>query len=369
MAENAITNSTKKPYRVLSLDGGGMRGLYTATVLNTIASRFSYGRGELDIGKGFDLITGTSTGGILACALAAGEPIQKVIEIYQVHGQVIFSCPLPQNKFAKGLWAIRNFLRPANDNIRLSSALKSIFKDQTIGSLFQSRKIALCIPAVNLATHKSQVFKTAHNSQKNADDNRLLVDVCLASSAAPIILPIASIDNPHIQNQSSHFADGGLWANNPVLVALIEALQISDQDQPIEIISIGTCPPPSGVALIPKEIKRGVLGWNFGIKALELSMDAQASGHQFMAKFLVDHLRKYNREVTLLRLEQSAPSSDQSNHLGLDNASKKACSTLIELGNSDALNIYGKALSEKSDYNILQTIFKSMPTLLPEKNQ
>ena len=67
-------DSGDKPFRVLSIDGGGMRGLYTAAYLSSLVQRYSVTRGEagLDIGKGFDLITGTSTGAIIACGLAAG---------------------------------------------------------------------------------------------------------------------------------------------------------------------------------------------------------------------------------------------------------------------------------------------------------
>ena len=76
-----------KPYRVLSLDGGGMRGLYTASVLQSLVNRFSRSNsGNKDIGKGFDLIAGTSTGGILACGLAAGVPIKNIIELYSKKG-------------------------------------------------------------------------------------------------------------------------------------------------------------------------------------------------------------------------------------------------------------------------------------------
>ena len=66
-----IDEITTKPYRVLSLDGGGMRGLYTASLLNTLSDRFG---NQLDVGKGFDLIVGTSTGSILAAGLVAGIP-------------------------------------------------------------------------------------------------------------------------------------------------------------------------------------------------------------------------------------------------------------------------------------------------------
>ena len=65
----------ERPYRVLSLDGGGMRGIYTAAFLARLTDQFARIRGEnaLDLGRGFDLITGTSTGAIVGCALA-GDP-------------------------------------------------------------------------------------------------------------------------------------------------------------------------------------------------------------------------------------------------------------------------------------------------------
>ena len=353
-------SSSKKPFRVLSLDGGGMRGLYTASVLSTLAQRFSP-KNPLDIGKGFDLIVGTSTGGILACALASGVSIDRVIDLYRNEGPKIFGDPVPKNVAAKLLWAIRNLLSPANPNDQLRSSLKAIFGNETLGILYARRKIGLCITSLDLATHKSKVFKTAHDPKRSADDARTLEDVCIATSAAPIILPVGSIANPHIQGQVSHFVDGGLWANNPVLIALVEALHVSETDQPIEIISIGTCPPPSGGVLLPSEAKRGLLGWNFGIRALELSMDGQASGHQFMAEFLIQHLVGCGRHVNLLRLDQSAPSAEQANHLGLDCASERARSTLIELGNSDALMIYGRSLKAADDYQRLHQIFSQIP--------
>lgn len=350
-------------YRVLCLDGGGMRGLYTASVLKTLSQRFSQAHKDFDVGKGFNLIVGTSTGGILASGLTAGVPIQQIVDIYRKHGPKIFTSPIPLKSSSKILWAIKNLFHPPNQNSHLRSVLEEIFKTETLGELYQRRSIALCLTSVNIATHKSRVFKTAHNPKKNADDNLKLIDLCLATSAAPLILPIACIENPHEREQLSHYVDGGLWANNPVLIGLIEALHMAKPEQAIEIISIGTCPPPSGSALFGKEAQRGVLGWNFGIKALELSMDAQSSGHQFMANLLMEFFNECGREVTLIRLEQSTPSTEQSLHLGLDNASNKACSTLIELGQADALEIYGQAIIQTNKYNLLEKIFKSMPIL------
>jgi uncharacterized protein len=349
---------SKRPFRVLSLDGGGMRGLYTASVLSTLSERFSANK-DLDIGKGFDLIVGTSTGAILACGIAAGVPTSRLIDMYKTKGALIFkSPPIPKNKFLKILWATYNMWSPANKNDELNKSLFQIFGDETLGVLYNRRKIALCIPSVKVVTHKARVFKTPHISLKNADDNKPIIDVCLASSAAPIIFPLAGIKE---QDVVSHFVDGGLWANNPILIGLTESLILSDKDQPIEIISIGTCPPPGGMALTDKEAKRGIVEWGAGIKILELSMDAQASGNQFIASFLADSISELGKKVTILRLKQSAPSSDQEKFLGLDNASEKACSTLIQLGISDAFEIYGEAIKkENNPHSKLKEIFKSV---------
>ncbi|QZO01760.1 patatin-like phospholipase family protein [Chenggangzhangella methanolivorans] len=92
MAENEQNQPDGLPYRVLSLDGGGMRGIYTAAFLARLTDQFARIRGEpaLDLGRGFDLITGTSTGAIVGCALAIGRPMTEVVGLYREHGPKIF---------------------------------------------------------------------------------------------------------------------------------------------------------------------------------------------------------------------------------------------------------------------------------------
>lgn len=212
----------------------------------------SGGDGERDIGKGFDLICGTSTGGILACALACGLPTKSLIELYKTAGPQIFTNPTPTGRVALTRWIFGNLTRPANYNTHLKSALVDCFGAKTLGEVYSERGIGLCIPAVNMATSKPRVFKTAHDPGKNLDDNLPLVDVCLATSAAPIVLPLAEISDPFDPSVCHVFADGGLWANNPVLVGLIEALALTSPETSIEVLSIGTCPPPSGTLVMKK---------------------------------------------------------------------------------------------------------------------
>ncbi len=93
--------------RVLSIDGGGMRGLYTAAYLLSLAQRYAVTRGEaaLDIGRGFDLITGTSTGAIIACALAAGVSLDRVAALYRERGPEIFPLKLPEKPGVNLAWS------------------------------------------------------------------------------------------------------------------------------------------------------------------------------------------------------------------------------------------------------------------------
>jgi len=256
-----------KPFRVLSLDGGGMRGTYTATYLDRIAATFAKRRGDgaLDIGAAFDLIVGTSTGGIIACALAAGVPLLEVAELYQAHGKAIFPRRLPSGLGIELVMDLRN--RPAAlaaGTRALRDALASKLGDETLLQLFFRRNIGLAIAAVELSQHRSWVFKTPHlaATTNHRDDHYRLVDVCLATSAAPIFRSLAVIDHPDSTNRKAAgynvFADGGLWANNPVLVGLIDALEMTEAGQEIEIFCLGTCPRPAGEQVAKMDVHRGL---------------------------------------------------------------------------------------------------------------
>jgi len=104
MPDQASDQARPKPFRVLSVDGGGMRGIYTAAYLAWLSDRFARERGlpNLDVGKGFDLVTGTSTGAIIACAAAMGVPMAAAhAMIAPVLVPVTRSKPLPTSRFGR----------------------------------------------------------------------------------------------------------------------------------------------------------------------------------------------------------------------------------------------------------------------------
>lgn len=352
----------KKAYRVLSLDGGGIRGLYTASVLKSLVENLSKDKsaGEKDIGKAFDLIVGTSTGGILAAGLAAGVSIRKIIELYQVKGKKIFSNPFPLDNPMKQLqWVFQVKEQSANPHQALIQELKNIFGDKTIAQIYEERKIALCMTAVKLQDHSPCVFKTPHNSLENREAHRRLVDILLATSSAPVYFPIAHIADPNEDTVYEDFADGGLWANSPILVALREAVSCAKEEK-IEIISMGTCPPPAGTMVLNRASKKGGLSqWRYGVDLVELAMDAQTKAHHSMVDFLCSELRSTGKEIIIHRLKQTAPPLSEAKFLSIDQANERACSLLMKYGKKDGETAYKEMTG--GDHQILKNIFSRLP--------
>ncbi|MCF6337009.1 MAG: patatin-like phospholipase family protein [Gammaproteobacteria bacterium] len=316
-------------YRVLSIDGGGMRGLYSCAYLQgmTDTGKAKYDAELDDFGNKFDLIVGTSTGAILGAGLAAGIPLSGICNLYTECGPKIFPKKLPDQP-SKLVFHPRSKLNKSGD-AALRKALDSQFNDLTLGQLHQNRQIGLVITSVNCATHRAYVFKTPHDKTSNhRDDDITLVDACLASSAAPIYRSIAVISQEDALLDNSMFIDGGLWANNPVLVALIEALRNTDDDQEIEIFCLGTSPAPTGSVLDQDSPHWGLLKWQFGGRAIEYAMDSQFQVYDDMAGMLLSHI---HRDVSITRFPQPVPSADQAPLLALDDASQKAMTLLKQL--------------------------------------
>lgn len=375
---SSTTNMTDgiKPYRVLALDGGGIRGLYTATVLDALAAFFAARRkdADVDVGRLFHLITGTSTGGILACGLAAGVPISKIAQLYEVHGPKIFANPLSSRLWRKLRWMRRSWFAAANKAEPLRQALTEIFGEKTLGEVFNDRSIALCVPSTRMLNHHPKVFKTPHNSRFQIDLHYRVVDVCMATSAAPIFLPLACLNDPTRPGTIDTFADGGLWCNDPIMVGLTEALEIcemaekvdesrnpTDPRRPIEILSIGTIGLAEGDPPTAKA-NRGLAGWQIGVKTTALVMNAQAASSKYMAAHLARRITALGRTVRVVRIEDPYVSVDQSKHLGLDVATPEAIGLLKQIGSNKAQAVMSQCTNPcGDDGEVIRGIFNDQP--------
>ena len=326
----------KKPHlRVLSINGGGMRGLYTSTYLSELANQFAKRRNEerLDVGKGFDLIVGTSTGGILACALAAGIPLDAAACLYRKYGREIFPLKIPDS-YCEGIKQF--FSRPkhiARGSAALKRELDKRFGDITMGQIYEQRNIALAVPAVEMSRHRSWIFKTPHLNGRRDDDLRL-ADVCLATSAAPLYLSMAQVKKPTIPNHSHIFVDGGLWANDPILVSMIEALQMTKEGDRIEIFSVGTCRRPPGNVFDINDMNCGFKQWKFGAGIVEVALNAQEAAYENMAKMLAQHVK---RDCIIVPFPHGKVPAEAMQYLDLDETSDKGMRMLVSQADEDVL--------------------------------
>jgi uncharacterized protein len=217
--------------RILSLDGGGYLGLATAAFLEELERHF--GRRCHDQ---FDLFCGTSTGAIIALALAAGLSAEEVRKLYEDFGPKVFWNPVPGFRHLRTL---RAFFMARYSNGALRRSLENAFGERTLGDLRKSGKFA-AVPAFCISSAMPRVFKTDHAENLTRDDGWKLSDIALASSAAPTYLPIVTLKSPTNATREA-FCDGGLFANHPALVGYIEALfHLQAHPGNIRLLSVST---------------------------------------------------------------------------------------------------------------------------------
>lgn len=232
-------------FQVLALSGGGYRGLYTAQILADLEAEI----GE-PIGRHFDLIAGTSVGGILALAIAMEIPAKKIVDMFVEHGGEIFK----KRWTWFGLWQAPYSAHP------LATLLddEGLFGDRLLGHC----KHPVIVPAINYSTGKPVIFKTPHHENFRRDHTFRLVDVALATSAAPAYFPRHCFGD-------SQYVDGGLFANAPGLLANHEALSFLGQSQDgIWMLSVGTM--SAKFTVDPRGNRRGgALDWG-GLNPLEM---------------------------------------------------------------------------------------------------
>lgn len=304
-----------KDFHILALSGGGFRGLYTATILAELEKVY-----KKPFAQAFDLICGTSIGGILALGLAAEVPATKLQEIFLERGKEIFKPKL--SKFDYFLWKWKGVsCKAVYSQQALKDVLLEFFEGKTIGDL----KHRVLIPTVSCTTGLGKFLKTPHHPTFCRDCVWPLVDVALATSAAPTYFPI-------FENKFGRFVDGGLVGNSPGLFGYHEAKHFLNDDGGlnIRVLSIGTANQGFGLSG-SFHTDGGFLKW--GSNLFDLLLSAQDGSTEYILRHLLgDNVCHINVQ----------PSSEQSQEIGLDKADDDAIRVLKELAMDSVQKLLGK---------------------------
>ena len=294
---------TLRPFRILALDGGGIRGAFAAAFLADLERRL-----QCRVGEYFDMVVGTSTGGIIGAAIAIGEPAARIEHFYREKGPMVFQRwweqPTPWwrrvRRWIRRMPAracdrlLRRFgldcdwlRRPKYGATVLRESLEEVFGNRTMEDV---RTCRLLINSVDLIRGQTIVFKTPHLPGMVRDRHYRIADIILATTAAPTYFPHAVI------GEGSAFVDGGVWANNPSMVAVAESIQIKQNClragidpvfdlESVQLLSIGTGKAP--LFAVPPAQGAGVAWWAKGI--LDLVSITQAQAVHFQSKYILDN--------------------------------------------------------------------------------
>ena len=255
------TQTGAPDFRILALDGGGIRGVFTASFLATLEDL-----SERRIGDCFDLVVGTSTGGIIAIATAFGIPARTILDLYVERGPRIFGRP-------RGLGML---FRPRYGNRHLQQALREVFGERSINDT----RTPLCVPSYELTNSYPRLWKDEHAGNLLAWGDQPAWKVALATAAAPLYFPAVQV-----MPGDSH-VDGGLYANNPVLLGIAEAVRAFALPlDRIRVLSVGA---GERAERIPYERARRMGVWRWKTALYEHMLIGQSrSAHEVSRRLLL----------------------------------------------------------------------------------
>jgi len=271
---------TKQSFKALCIDGGGVRGIYPATILNEIEKRLG-----TPVIEHFDLAAGTSTGAIIAANAAVQNPMDEATELFEKHAESIFQKPPWRCGIAKSRYGKR----------KLRKLLQEQFGDTKLKEI--KPPCCLMIPAFNISTGTVHVFKSAYLAQfepYRRDGEVPLVQAVLASCSAPTYFDPEQIKQPG-RAEPDLICDGGLWANDPSIFALTEAVaKFERAPEEVKILSIGTGDQKTLYAQAPrapsinsrKRLWGLMAGWG-GTKLIDTILNAQSQASSNQAELIL----------------------------------------------------------------------------------
>lgn len=322
-----------KKIRILSQDGGGIRGIISCVILKFIEEQLQIlDNPEAKIGDYFDLIAGTSTGGILAAIILfpdengkAKFSVQEALDLYAEKGDTIFDV---------SFW--RKIINPFglfNEKISETNLEKQI--EEVFGNLELKDFIKpSLITSYDIEARRAKFF-TSHDAKTSQLENFYVKDVCRATSAAPTYFEPALINS--LYNQEFTLIDGGVYANNPALCAYAEARKIPFQDitkdtdkkdyptiNDMIIISVGT-----GTVLKPYHFEdfdnAGKLKWISPLIDILLSSNVETVDYHLQKMYETLGPTNYQNYHRLMpNLKNASPE--------MDDTTKKNIQELIQAG-------------------------------------
>ena len=300
----------EKSFRILSLDGGGLRGIIPVLILKEIERRS--GKRIIDL---FDLVAGTSTGGLIACGLTVSDnntdplySLQEIEDVYTFSGKDIFP---KKGVIGKIINSITSLKSPRFSDKGIEKVLTAMFGNRRMTNCLKP----IIISSFDLFNNEALFFKSRHAISRPGR-NALLKDICRATSAAPTYLPAYKFI---FDNKTRICVDGGVYINNPAVAALVEVSKYH-QAEPyrkesltldnIQILSLGTGHYTADIAR--KKVEGwGLLDWATSIT--DVMMQAVNQTTSYMADELTDeeNFLRINVDIKDRKYSDMADSSDK----------------------------------------------------------
>lgn len=288
---------TQKKRFILSIDGGGVRGLIPLRVLESLESRLGQRGLNKPLHQVFDLMAGTSTGGLIAAGLsaprpggAAGEAAATLPELrtfFEREARDIFKTSITA-RLARAVSNPLGLFDETYDARPLEKLLKERFGWTSMASALTN----LVLTAYDIEQRKAVFMTNGLEANGGRPDDYYFWQAVRATTAAPSYFEPARIENLSLKREEA-LVDGGVFMNDPAIAAFLEARKLGwDQDE-IVIVSLGTGQARERPFPYSDAVGWGSLGWmqlSKGVPILSIFSDGQSQTAAYQAKHLFDEL-------------------------------------------------------------------------------
>lgn len=323
--------------RILSIDGGGIRGIIPGQILISLEEKLKQLSRNQDVRLAdfFDLIAGTSTGGILTCLYLCPSEDETTFSKYSAADAVDLYLKHGREIFKASLWQQLKSLAGLTDERYSEKALESLLT-RFIGDLHLSDLVKPCLITAYDIEQRKTTFFTQHDAVVRPEKNFLLLHVARATSAAPTFFQVARA----ISDMQSGYSliDGGVFANNPALCAYAEVRnKFAHHPSAKEMVMLSL-----GTGRVRKEYQYrkaknwGALGWLRPLLDILMSGVSETVDYQLRQIFDSD-----GTPEQYLRINEPLQNADSS----MDNASAKNLAALKLAGQTCAMK-YDQQLTE-----------------------